>query len=139
VTLARSGTLLLLTFLWTLLSPAVNAQSPEARLSVDEAQKLVDAALYPNKSKAVLEQIHNPYEPDFIFFEAIDPNPDHSAHMGTFAVNPWTGDVWSTAGSCGRLTSSRLIEMLKSIQARSKLAAAEFDRRRAKKPICDAD
>ena len=125
----RPGTLVLLVCLWTLLFPAVNAQPPGARLSVGEAHELVDAALYPNETKAVLEQIHNPYEPDFIFFEAIDPNPNHSAHMGTFAVNPWTGDVWSTAG----------FEMLKSIQARSKLDTAEFDRRRAKKPICDAD
>jgi hypothetical protein len=68
-----------------------------------------------------------------------DPNPDHSAHMGTFALNPWTGDVWSTAGSCSRLASSKLVEMLKSIRTRSKLAAAEFERHSAKKPICDAD
>jgi hypothetical protein len=139
VTVARPGSLLFLLCLWTLLSPAANAQPPEARLSVHEAETLVDAALYPNRSRAVLEQIHNPYEPDFIFFEAIDPNPDHSAHMGTFAVNPWTGDVWSTAGSCSRLASSKLVEMLKSIRTRSKLAGAEFERRSAKKPICDAD
>jgi hypothetical protein len=136
--MAKPGTLLLVC-LWILMPLAANAQSPDGRLSVDEARKLVDAAIYPNRSKAVLEQIHNPYEPDFIFFEAIDPNPNHSAHLGTFAVNSWTGDVWSTAGSCTRLTSSRLIGMLKSVQARSKLRAGEFDRRRAKKPICDAD
>jgi hypothetical protein len=47
--------------------------------------------------------------------------------------------VWGTAGSCSRLTSSKLIEMLKSIQVRSKLAPAEFDRRRAKKPICEGN
>ena len=136
--MVRPGTLLLACLL-ILMALAVKAQSPDARLPVDEAQKLVEAVIYPNKSKAVLQQIHDPYQPDFIFFEAIDPNPDHSAHMGTFAVNPWTGDVWSPAGYCSRLTSSRLTAMLKSIRARSKLPAAEFDRLSAKKPICDAD
>ena len=130
---------MLLTCLCISMTLAVNAQSPDGRLSVEEAQKLVFAAIYPNRSKAVLEQMQNRYEPEFMFFEAIDPNPDHSAHMGTFAVNPWTGDVWSTAGSCSRLTSSKLIEIQKSIRARSSLAPAEFDRRHAKKPICDTD
>jgi hypothetical protein len=136
--MAKPGNLLSVC-LCILMALAANAQSPDARLSVGEAKKLVDAAIYPNRSNAALEQIHNLYEPDFIFFEAIDPNPTHSAHMGTFAVNPWTGDVWSTAGSCSRFTSSRLIEMLKDIHARTKLAAAEFKKRRAKKPICDSD
>jgi hypothetical protein len=128
----------LLTFLGIALTFAVNAQSPDTRLSADEARKLVSAAIDPNRSKAVLEPMHNPYEPDFLFFEAIDPDPDHSAHMGTFAVNSWTGDVWDTAGFCRRVTSSRLIKMLERIRAHSSLTAAEFARRHASKPICDA-
>lgn len=117
----------------------VEAHASGARLSAKEAEKLVEAAIYPNRSKAVLQEVHIPSEPDFLFFEAIDPNPDHSAHMGTFAVNSWTGDVWNTAGFCIRVASPRLSEMLRGIRSHSALEAAEFNRRRDKKPICDAD
>jgi hypothetical protein len=130
---------LFLACLWTFVSLAVQAHASNARLLVKEAEKLVEAAIYPNRGQAVLQELRIPEEPDFIFFEAIDPNPDHSAHMGTFAVNSWTGDVWSTAGFCIRVSSPRLTEMLKSIQSHSPLKATELDRLGVKKPICDAN
>lgn len=130
---------LFLVCLCNLLTDAVNAQPLNHHISVGEAQKLVSAAIYPNRSNAELDKMDNPYEPDFIFFEAIDPNPNHAAHMGTFAVNRWTGDVWSTAGSCSHVTSLKLVKMQKRIRERSKISPKEFGKLQAKKPICDVD
>lgn len=131
--------IVLLVCLSVLMAYAVNAQSPNMRLSVHEAKTLVEAAIYPNKANAELDQASSSYDPDFIIFEAVDPNPNHNGDMGFFAVNAWTGDVWSTAGSCSRRTSSRLIVMLKNIQARSKLTAVAFHKWHVQKPLCDLD
>jgi len=130
---------MLLVCLCLLAASAVDAQSPGQRLSIDEAQKLVEAAIYPNKTNAELDHSRDSDEADFIVFEAVDPNPDHNGDMGFYAVNEWTGDVWTTAGSCSRLNSSKLINMLRNIRKRSKLSVSEFDMLRAKKPICDSD
>jgi hypothetical protein len=129
----------LLVCLLILMALAANAKPPDTSISVDDAYKLVEAAIYPNMTKAELDQAPNSYEPDFIIFGAVDPNPDHNGHMGFFAVNVLTGDVWSTAGHCRRITSPRLIKMQKSIRAHLKIAATEFKKHQAKKPVCDAD
>lgn len=117
----------------------IDTQPSNVSISFDEAQKLVEAAIYPNASKAELDKMDNDYQPDFIFFEAIDPNSQHGAHMGTYAVNVSTGDVWNTAGACTLISSIKLDAMQKAIRAHSSLSSEQFDKLHAKRPECDSD
>jgi hypothetical protein len=116
-------------------------ESPaQKRISLEEGRKLVYAivAVHDPNHEVDISRVDNPYDVQFYYFEASWPNPAGSPHLGNFAVNPWTGDVFNADG-CERLTSPSLKKLQDAIRKRSRLTREEYVRLRAKKPICGKD
>ena len=96
-----------------------SAESGRQKVGVQEARKLVYEAVrvHDPRHKVDVSRVNNPYDPEYIYFEATWPNPVGSPHLGNFAVNPWTGDVYN-ADSCKLLTSPSLRKRQENIRKR---------------------
>lgn len=108
------------------------------KITAEEARLLVGDALlhlYPHHDIEV-SLVNNKYDPDFFYFEANWYGPIRtSPHLGNFAVNPWTGDVFN-ADNCKRLTSPSLKKAQGAIRKRLGLGREDYARLRAKRPVC---
>jgi hypothetical protein len=114
------------------------AQTGRQRISVDEARRLAQDAVKLHNAGAALIESPRTFDPNFYFFAIVSNNRDASPIVGYLAVNPLTGDVWSVAGHCERLTSSALKKAQDQIRGRFRLTDTEYERLRAEMPICDA-
>lgn len=110
-----------------------------SEVSLDQARQLVVVALSVHGLPVVLEHVVIKVEPDFIFFEQIDPDKAHLAVMGTYAVNRRTAEVWDTGGHCSLLQSAGLAAAQRALRSQLGLSAAELGRGATKKPECDAE
>jgi hypothetical protein len=116
----------------------LEANAAPRRISVEDARKLVYAVLNSQDSPHRIELYrmdNSSYDPDFFYFYAFGPNPAASPHLGNFAVNPWTGDVFDS-DSCERLTSQSLKKLQQHIRKRSRLSGKEYSEASARKPSC---
>ncbi len=113
-------------------------QTTNSRIEATEASKLVYEGIKKHNAGASIHAISNPYDQDFLYFQATWPNPVGSPVIGNFAVNPWTGDVWNAAG-CERLTSRSLKSAQEGIRKRFHIAKAEYGKLHAKTPLCGKD
>jgi hypothetical protein len=126
-----SGATLILLFL---LECAVAAG--EERITQDEARQLAVEALKAKMLNGPTVQLSPiSYVKDFYTFEATWPNPDGSPNLGSFAVNPWTGDVWQVV-VCKYITSPAIQKIQKSIRDRFHYPRKEYKELRARKPAC---
>jgi hypothetical protein len=114
------------------------AQPSEEKIGVEEARRLVYEIVKVHNPGASLTNSPRPFDPDFYFLAATWPNPTGSPIIGYFAVNPWTGDVWNSAG-CEHVTSRPLEKLQQVIRKRSHLKKEEYARLGAKKPMCGMD
>jgi hypothetical protein len=112
-----------------------SAQPPERRIGIGEARELAYEAVKAHNPGATLTNSPRAFDPDFYFFTATWPNPTGSPIIGYFAVNPWTGDVWNAAG-CEHPTSKSIEKLQQEIRRRSHFKREEYERLRARKPIC---
>jgi hypothetical protein len=126
------------TLLLALVASMGSAQPPRQRISLEEARKLAYEVVKVHNPGAELNNSPRSFDPDFYFFAATWPNPNGSPIIGYFAVNPWTGDVWNSAG-CEHFTSKALAKLQQGIRARLQVSRAEFVKLRAKKPMCGTD
>jgi hypothetical protein len=101
---------------------------------------LVEVALADHNPSGKLDvaRLENRYDPYFLYFEAIWPHLVASPHIGNFAVNPVTGDVFD-ADSCRRMQSKALRKLQSNIKLRSGLKEEEYIKAQARKPICSVD
>ena len=77
-------------------------QTEKKVLSLDEGRELVYALLRPTgctERSCRVNAMENSYFPRLYFFYASWPNPTGSPHIGSYAVDPATGDVWD-ADAC---------------------------------------
>ena len=117
---------------------SVGGQSTSHRLGTKEASKLVNEGIRRENSGANIHVVSNPYDQDFIYFQATWANPVGSPVIGNFAVNPWTGDVWNTAG-CEHLSSPSLKKEQAGIRKRFGLTKEEYAKFHARRPLCGSD
>lgn len=119
------------------LSVSLLAQPPRPNVSIREARKLVLAANegHDVHRRTEVSQIANPYDSFFMYFEATWPNPVGSAHLGNYAVNPVTGDVYNTDG-CERLQSSALKKLQVAIRERAPNKGDGYSKALQRRPIC---
>lgn len=120
--------------------PVGELEGKAPTLTEEEARTLVEVALAEHNPKGTLnvERVRNRYDSSFLYFEAIGHHLVASPHIGNFAVNPVTGDVFDADG-CRRLKTKALRALQSKIKQRSGLRDREFKKARARKPICSAD
>jgi hypothetical protein len=111
------------------------AQPRDQKIDVEESGKLVNEIVKVHNRGASVTSSPRAFDPDFYFFAATWPNPTGSPIIGYFAVNPWTGDVWNSAG-CERITSKSLKRLQQDIRRRFHFKREEYTKLRAKKPLC---
>jgi len=125
-------------FLLSIALPCLAEAAPK-RITLGEGRQLVyetirvhDPGHLVNVSPA-----DNGQDPDFLHFEATWPNPGGSAHLGNYAVNPWTGAVYD-ADTCELLGSPSATKLRGAIQKRLRLSKQEYAKQKALRPrTCD--
>ncbi len=124
----------------TVCACTASAQSDLQKISTDEVRKLVYEAIRTHDPHHQIDvsRVENRYDPVFVYFEVTWPNPSGSPHLGNFAVNPWTGDVFNADG-CELQASPSLKKLQASIRKQLQLKEKEYLRLRAKRPICGKD
>jgi hypothetical protein len=114
-------------------------------ITVDAARKIAYEALKVycpecDNTHVKIFRLQNKYDRDFIYFDANfdarSPKINTSPHLGYFAVNPWTGDVWNAA-SCVRLTSPSITKIQEEIRTRFKITKESYSDLQKRKPICN--
>ncbi len=83
-----------------------------------------------------------PYEaPDtskFLFFTVTwEGTPKGSVVVGNYAVDPYTGDVFSATTGCYEEKNKRLEALQAQIRAKLHLSQSEYQRLKTKGPLCE--
>jgi hypothetical protein len=76
--------------------------------------------------------------PRFFAFQALRENPTGSPILGSYEVDPRTGDVWDGA-ACGLFKSPALGEFQRVIRKRIGLTDAAYKAMRTPGPMCRPD
>jgi hypothetical protein len=106
-------------------------------LSLEEAQRLVVAALGPKVEKLPkfgLDVESDPDDTDFYRFEATWDNPVGSVVIGFFGVDRATGDVWRLV-PCEKIESGRLGRLQRELRRR--IGSKSVQRRRLERVPCE--
>lgn len=137
-TCGRAGCLVLV--MVSVFMSTLFAQTSKTRISVGEARRLVAAAIEVHDPYRQVEvsPVENRYDSFFMYFEATWPNPEGSPHLGNYAVNPLTGDVYNADG-CERLQSSTLKKLQTHIRRRLSTKGEEYLKATVRKPICGSE
>jgi len=108
----------------------------DRRISTDEARQLVLQVFKKYGPVVEVWQLKDSYDQSFLYFEAYWPNPTGSGNLGSYAVNPWTAEVWHADG-CRRVISAELKRIQGDIRKRLGLTKQKhliLDRR---PPLCE--
>jgi hypothetical protein len=109
---------------------------PARAVTSQEAEELVRHALDPRSltlPKFGLDNFKDTHHPDFYFFDATWDSP--GGHLGGFAVDSKTGDVWAAA-ICRRYNSRRLRSFQKEIRKQIGLNEREYRKLKRPGPMC---
>ena len=125
------------------LSSGAQAAQPDQKVGTNEAARLVQGALRAKRPphSLVASHVENPYDREFIYFYvygAKPKDPGASPHLGNYAVNPWTGEVYDS-DNCTVLRSSWLTKHREQIRKRFGFTTSEYEELRRKRPVCSVD
>src|SRR5580658_7679600 len=87
--------------------------SRQQKITVEQGRELIYILLKPagcTTAKCTVTQSENSYFPQFYFFYGTWPNPVGSPHLGTWAVDPATADVWD-ANACAEYKTTALAKL----------------------------
>jgi hypothetical protein len=134
----KTATVLLLVSLYATTGRAV--EHPEHRITADQARALVMASLAGEQRrlpKLGAEQYDAPESSQFLFFTAIsEGTPNGSVVVGNYAVDPYTGDVWSAVIGCHEEKNKRLRALQARMRSTLHLSQSEYQRLKTKGPLC---
>ncbi len=123
----------------TVFSSKVLAQ--EQKLSAEECSKLVLLGLDKENqdkslrlSKMDFSKYDNSFEYFYAYFDVEMPN-GASPRLGSFAVNPWTGQVFDV-DSCQTIKTKRLEEAQQRVKKRLRLSPLRYVQLRSMRPLC---
>jgi hypothetical protein len=111
------------------------------KLNSNECAMLVIDALKPQGRGypiRVSQMDFSKYDKEFIYFSAyVDAETSSvaSPNLGSYAVNPWTGDVFNS-DTCKRVESKMLKNSQSEIRTRFHFPTKEYRDFRQKKPVC---
>ena len=119
------------------------AGPPEHRITIDQATALVMASLTAQQrrlpSLGIEPEPPSPGNPSrFLFFEVTwEGTPNGSVVVGNYAVDPYTGDVFSSTMSCYEEKNKRLEALQAQVRAKLHLSQSEYRRLKTKGPLCE--
>jgi hypothetical protein len=132
-----------LAFLLILLcTGTVGATSPpERRITSDQASALVMASLTRQQRRlpnVQTEQDDAPGPSKFMFFTVIwEGTPNGSVVVGNYAVDAFTGDVFSATMSCDEEKNKRLEVLQKQVRVKLGLSLSAYHRLKTTGPLCE--
>ena len=135
----RALALLLLVFL---LAIGISAtETSGKKITTDQARSLVMAAL-TGEQRRLPEVAAEPYDaPDtskFLFFTVTwEGTPKGSVVVGNYAVDPYTGDVFSATIGCHEEKNKNLQALQMRIRATLHLSESGYQRLKTKGPLCE--
>jgi len=131
--------LLFLVALYT--TNAAAFQAATGKITVDQATALVVASLNSEQRrlpKLGAEQYAAPDSSKFLFFTVTwEGTPKGSVVVGNFAVDPYTGDVFSATIACHEEKNERLRTLQTQIRATLHLSQSDYQRLKTKGPLSD--
>ena len=133
--------LLLLSIAVCMMSANVQAQSTRARkVSVVQARRLVLAGL-PMSQRSLpglgADQYDDPNAMRFLFFIVTwAAHEGQSVVVGNYAVDPYTGDVWSATESCDEVQTRKLEKLQRHLRKGLGLTEVEYEKLKTKGPLC---
>ena len=114
---------------------------PQHKITAAQAKALVMASLSPQQlalPKVEAEQYPSPNPSRFLFFTVTwDGVTNGSLVVGNYAVDPYTGDVWSATTSCKEEISKDLRALQIKARAILHLSALQYHQVKTRGPLCD--
>ena len=111
------------------------------KITATQAKALVMASLSPQQlalPKVEAEQYPSPNSSRFLFFTVVwEGVTNGSVVVGNYAVDPYTGDVWSATTSCREETNKSLNALQTKARASLHLSASQYHQLKTKGPLCD--
>ena len=114
--------------------------SKQQRITVEQGRQLVYLLLKPtgcNESKCSVDRIENSYFPQYYFFYGTWPNPVGSPHIGTWAVDPATGDVFD-ANACVQYRTADLTKLQVSLRNTMGIKHQTYVKLKHRPPMCES-
>lgn len=128
-------------FLLLFVSGMVARSDEPSKITISQAKELVLASLTVQQRelpKLGVEQYDESGSSKFWFFTVTwEGLPKGSVVVGNYAVDPYTGDVFSAVASCDELHTKKLRAVQEQIRAALRLSKAEYQRVKTKGPLCE--
>jgi len=122
---------------------AVANGAAERKITVEQARALVMASLTAQQRrlpKVEAEHFDDPENPSpkfWIFTVVWEGTPNGSVVVGNYAVDPYTGDVFSATRECDEVKNKRLKRLQAQVRAKLHLSQSEYQRLKTKGPLCE--
>jgi hypothetical protein len=131
----------LVLFLILLTATIQAADLPKHKVTTVQAKALVMAALNTQQRRLPGVEAESYDEPDssrFLFFVVTwEGTPKGSVVVGNYAVDLYTGDVFSATISCSEEENKRLKDLQAQIRAKLNLSQSEYKQLKTKGPLCE--
>lgn len=122
------------------LSACAAGPSPN-KIDADQARALVMASLTPKERRLPslgADPYNDPNSSKFLFFTVTwAGRPNGSVIVGNYAVDPYTGDVFSATMACHEEKNKHLEALQKQVRAALHLSQAEYRKLKTKGPLCE--
>jgi len=137
--------IIVLCLLMTLdLTTAIASGTAERKMTVEQARALVMASLTAQQRrlpKVEADHFDDPDNPNpkfWIFTVTWEGLPKGgSVVVGTYAVDPYTGDVFVATSECDEVKNKRLEHLQTQVRAKIHLSQSEYQRLKTKGPLCE--
>jgi hypothetical protein len=117
------------------------ADPPDHKITTDQAKALVMASLTAQQrrlSKVEAEAYEAPASSKFLFFTVTwEGKPNGSVVVGNYAVDPYTGDVFSSTRECYEEKNKRLEVLQAQVRAKLHLSQSGYRQLKTKGPLCE--
>jgi hypothetical protein len=114
---------------------------PRHGITSDQAMALVMASLTAQQRRLprLGAEPSSPQGPSrFLFFEVTwEGTPNGSVVVDNYAVDPYTGDVFSSVMSCYEVKNKRLEALQAQVRATLHLTQAKYKKLKTNGPLCD--
>jgi len=135
----KTSTLSLFVYLFVVFAPA--AASAPRKITTEQAHALVLASLTPEQSRLTKLNVlpyDSPEKSIFWFFTITwAGTPTGSVVVGNYAVDPYTGDVFSASSASYEYKSAKLQSLQAKVRESLHLSRPEYERLKTKGPLCD--
>ena len=123
----------------SLSGPLAEGEAKRLTISREESRDLVYALLEPSgctRRTCDIETLQDEYFPQLFLFEGLWSNPTGSPHIGAWAVDPKTADLWD-ANVCVEYRPTRVTVLQQRLRRRIGLTDEQYKKLKKQPPMCD--